>query len=93
MSFVAKQKDYFTQDKVSSSVTHLSDVKGCEADCEDNQHGGQQVHSPSSPLPEETQDRYHCSIMLAEGHQYIVCVSVLHSSKLLCGVFFYQELV
>lgn len=30
---------------------HLSDVEGCEADSEDDQHCGQELDSPPSPLP------------------------------------------
>lgn len=36
-------------------LTHLSNVEGCEAHGEDDQHCGQQLDSPPSPLPEETQ--------------------------------------
>lgn len=35
-------------------VTHLSDVEGSEADCEDDQHSSQQLDGSSPPLPLET---------------------------------------
>lgn len=39
------------------SLTHLSDVEGCEADRENDQHCAQQLDSPPSPLPEGKQLR------------------------------------
>lgn len=39
---------------MSPFLTYLSDVERCEADSENDQHSGQQLDSPPSPLPEKT---------------------------------------
>lgn len=46
---------------VNLSLTHLSDVEGCEADSEYDQHCCQQLDSPPSPLPGEIQRKVQTS--------------------------------